>query len=214
MINNKLAVFLILSILLSSNGFSQKILTDGSVLYNVTVISGKDQPGIAEAFDGATLTVMMKGSQVRSDLRSNLRLQSIFYNAKDGSAVILKESGTEKYMINLTGNQWDQYNRKYAGIKFNYEPDTKLVAGYDCKKATGTLKDGSKIVVYYAADLKPVSPGYEYAFKDLPGFPLEYEITISGIVVRYLASVVQTAPVNASKFDLPKSGYKLLDYKQ
>ena len=157
---------------------------------------------------------MMKGNQVRSDLKSNLRVQSTFYNGKDGSAVILKESGSEKYMINLTGSQWDQYNRKYAGIKFVPEPDAKIVAGYNCKKATGTLSDGSKIAVYYAVDLKPVSPGYEYAFKDLPGLPLEYEVTIGGIVVRYLASVIQTAPVNISKFDLPKSGYKILEYKQ
>jgi len=211
---NKISFLLLASVLLATQGYSQKLLTDGSILYNVSVVNGKDQPGIADAFDGATLLVSIKSSQVRSDLKSNVRLQSIFYNAKDGTAVILKESGPEKYMINLTSAQWIQYNRKYAGIKFSYSDETKTVAGYLCKKAVGTLGDGSSVTVYYAADLKPVYAGYEYAFKDLPGLPLEYEITTGNITVRYLAASLQMTPVNASRFDLPKSGYKMLDYKQ
>ena len=211
---NRIIAFLILSILITVEGSSQKLLTDGSVLYNVSVINGKDQPGIAEAFDGATLSVAMKGAMVRTDLKSNIRVVSVFYNAKDETAVILKESGAEKYMINLTKAQWDTYNRKYAGIKYTYTNDSKVVTGYNCKKATGILKDGSSIVVYYATDLKPLSSGYEYAFKDLPGLPLEYEITTGNFSVSYQAASVQLAPVNASRFDLPKSGYKLLDYKQ
>ncbi|MES2648656.1 MAG: hypothetical protein V4717_17400 [Bacteroidota bacterium] len=211
--NNKLA-FLVVSVLLSITGISQKIISDGTVIYNVSVVNGKDQPGISEAFDGATLTVAIKGARVRSDLNSKVRLQSIFYNAQSGTAVILKESGTEKYMINLSAPQWEQYNRKYAGVKFNYVNDSKVIAGYNCKKATGTLKDGSAVTVYYAVDLKPVYQEYEYVFKDLPGLPLEYEITTGTITVKYLATSLLTTPVSASRFDLPKSGYKLLDYKQ
>ena len=214
MANTKVSFFLFVSILLTLQGFSQKMLTDGSVLYNVTVVNGKDQPGIAEAFDGATLLVSMKGSMVRSDLRSNVRLQSIFYNAKDGTAVILKESGTEKYMINLTPAQWNQYNHKYAGVNFTYTDETKTLSGYTCKKAIGKLPNGGSITAFYATDLKPVSTGYEYAFRDLPGLPLEYEITTGNITVKYLASSIQMTPVNASRFDLPKSGYKMLEYKQ
>ena len=213
--SNKAVFFLILSALITVHGTSQKLITDGSILYNVSVVNGKDQPGIADAFDGATLLVSMKSSQVRSDLKSNVRLQSTFFNAKDGTAVILKESGNEKYMINLTAAQWNQYNRKYSGVKFNYTDETKTIAGYPCKKAVSNkLSDGSSITVYYATDLKPLSPGYEYAFKDLPGVPLEYEISTGAITVRYLASTIQMTPLNASHFDLPKSGYKLLDYKQ
>jgi GLPGLI family protein len=210
---NKLA-FLISMLIVSIAGISQKMITDGTVNYNVSVVNGKDQPGIAEAFDGATLTVAIKGPMIRSDLNSKVRLQSIFFNAQSGTAVILKESGTEKYMINLSAPQWEQYNRKYTGVKFDFTNDSKTIAGYNCKKASGTLKDGSAVTVYYAVDLKPVYQGYEYVFKDLPGLPLEYEITTGTITVKYLASSFVTTPVSASRFDLPKSGYKLLDYKQ
>ena len=205
---------LVLALFFVTSAIAQKIMSDGSVLYNVSVINGKDQPAIADAFDGATLTVSMKGSQVRTDLKSNLRLQTVFFNAKDKSAVILKESGSEKYMMSLTPAQWDQYNKKNAGIQYEFQNETKVIAGYNCKKAIGTLRDGSKIVVYYTEDIKPYAPGYEYAFTNLPGLPLEYEMSTGNITVRYRASSVQTTPISASKFDLPKAGYKLLDYKQ
>lgn len=209
----KLALYSAFS-LLSISGFSQKMVTDGTVVYAVTVVKGKDQPGIAEAFDGASLTVSYKGAMARTDLRSSLRQQTVFYNSKDGSAVILKESGTEKYMINLTPAQWQQYNKKFSGVTFKPTGESKVLAGLNCVKATGVLKDGTTIEVYYSPDLKPIASGYEYAFRDLPGLPLQYEITTGNIVVRYLASSVQSAPVNASKFDLPTSGYKILDFKQ
>lgn len=210
----KILIFLVITTFFSLEVFSQRVMTDGTVTYSVSVISGKDQPGIADAFDGASLTVWMKGNLVRTDLKSNLRLLSIFYNAKDQSAVMLKESGAEKYMINLSPAQWDQYNHKTKGIRFEYLNDSKVIAGYNGKKAVGTLRDGSKIVVYYAVDLKPLSPGYEDAFNNLQGLPLEYEMTTGNIVVRYTAISVQTTPVIASRFDLPKSGYKMLDYRQ
>lgn len=197
-----------------ATGFSQKVVSDGTISYNVTVVSGKDEPGIADAFDGASLTVYMKGSTVRTDFKSILRLQSIFFDASDGSAVLLRESGKEKYMTNFDKAQWLQYNKKYDGATFTYTTETKTVAGYNCKKAIGTLKDGSKIEVFFTPDLIPQSPGYDYVFKTLPGVPLEYQVNNGKIVVKYVASAFQTSPVSASKFDKPKAGYKILEYKQ
>jgi GLPGLI family protein len=210
----KIITIFSISALLVTQGFAQKMVTDGTVVYAVSVVKGKDQPGIADAFDGATLTVSLKGAMARTDLKSNLRNQTIFYNSKDGSAVILKESGNEKYMINLTTGQWQQYNKKFAGLTFKNTGETKIIEGLNCVKASGVLKDGSTLDVYYCPDLKPLASGYEYAFRDLPGLPLQYEISTGNIVVRYLATSVQSSPVNASRFDLPKSGYKILDFNQ
>lgn len=201
-------------ILVSAMAVSQKSISEGVVVYNVMVDSGKEEPGIADAFDGASLTIYMKVNQVRVDFKSILRLQTTFFDATDGSAVQLRESGKEKYMTTFTKSQWAQYNKKYDGISFAYTNETKTIAGHPCKKAIGTLKDGGTIEVYYSTDLQPHAPGYEYMFKDLPGLPLEYRVTSGKIAVKYVASSVQVGPVSASKFDKPKAGYKILEYKQ
>src|SRR3982750_3827222 len=99
--NYKKSTFLF-SVLFSFVGelSAQKMVSDGSVVYAVSIIQGKDQNGISEIFDGATLSVALKGTMARVDLKNNLRQQTVFYNSRDGTAVILKESGAEKYMIN------------------------------------------------------------------------------------------------------------------
>ena len=43
-------------------------------------------------------------------------------------------------------------------------------------KVVANLKDGSTFNVYYAPSIIPSNMEYEYQFKDLPGFVLEYEI--------------------------------------
>lgn len=198
---------------LSVSAFSQKVMSEGTIVYQVMVTSGKSEPGIADAFDGAKLSVYMKGNHVRSEFKSKLRLQSTLYDGKTGAAVILKESGAEKYLIQLTDNQWNQYNRKYEGVTFSDAGETKTILGYACKKAVGALKDGGKITVYYTADMVPLTKGYEYSFKELEGLALEYEVTSGKITVKYQAESVLFSPVASSKFDIPTSGYKMLNYQ-
>ncbi len=209
-----LSLFLV-ALALCFDGYSQnqKVFTEGTITYNVSS-NLKTEGGGDDAFNGATLIVYMKGNDVRSDFQSPLMTQSIIFDAKEGTAVKLRESGQQKYITYFTAPQWLQYNHKYEGISFVYENDSKTIAGYTCKKAVGTLTDGEKITAYYSPDLVPFSPGYQYEFKNLPGLPLEYEVSNGKIVVKYSAGNIQFSPVNASRFDLPKSGYKVLDYKQ
>jgi hypothetical protein len=78
----------------------------------------------------------------------------------------------------------------------------------------GKLKDGTDLVVWYATDLVPYEKGYKPEFAGLPGMPLEYEATSGKVTVRYTAHSIQFAPVSASRFELPKAGFKMLEYKQ
>ena len=68
--------------------------------------------------------------------------------------------------------------------------------------------------VWYCPDLMPYSAGYEYAFIEIPGLVLEYEVSYGKMTAVYTATSVQTSPVSLSKFDLPKSGYKILEFNQ
>lgn len=193
--------------------FAQKVMSEGTIVYKVMVTNGKEVPGIADAFDGARLSVFMKGSHVRSDFKSKLRLQSTLYDGKTGMAVILKESGAEKYLIQLSADQWGHYNRKYEGVQFIDAGETKTILGYECRKAEGTMKDGGKIIVYYSPDMVPLTRGYEYSFKELAGLALAYEVTSGKITVKYEAESLQFTPVTSSRFDVPTSGYKMLNYQ-
>jgi GLPGLI family protein len=116
-------------------------------------------------------------------------------------------------MNRLSKEQWLAANKQYQGMTLNLVNETKIVLGYECKKALLTLKDGSVFSLYYATSIVPSVKEFEYQFKDIPGFVLEYQIKESGdnTIVNYKAEKITLSPVLASRFDIPTSGYRLMN---
>ncbi len=195
---------------------AQKVLSEGTIVYFTTVQTGSKEPQLADMFDGVTTTIYLKGNQSRSEMVTPLGTTVTLQNKATGVGVVLKEFGNQKIMINMTGNDWQEMNKKYEGIKFtddNTAP-TRNILGYECKKATARLKDGNSFVVYYTTELVAENKEYDYQFKDLPGFPLEYESTAGNYKVRYTASKISFDPVPAQRFNLPKSGFRQMSYAE
>jgi hypothetical protein len=69
-------------------------------------------------------------------------------------------------------------------------------------------------VVYYTPDLIPENRNYDYQFRSLNGLPLEYELNMGKMTIKYTVSKVNLNPVPASKFDIPKSGYREMTYDE
>jgi GLPGLI family protein len=136
-------------------------------------------------------------------------------DSSKNTIVILKEFGEQKYMITLTPDDWKDANRKYEGITYSYDATAeKTILGYRCKKAIGTLKDGTTYTVWYTEDLVPVNRNFQVETRDLPGLALEYEVQSNNQKVTYTVSKISFSPVQASKFDLPKSGYRIITYAE
>ncbi len=200
------------SILLAGKAPAQRVMTEGTVTYNLSV-NGSTVQEATNVFNGATLTVYVKGTQALQELKSSVLNQSTVYDGKNASAVILKQAGDQKFIINLDSLNWKHYNRRYEGITFNYSEETKDIAGFTCKKAVARLNDGTELIVYYATGLTTFVKGYDYQFKNLPGLALQYEVQNGQVKVTYTADKVYFNPVPAFKFDIPKTGYRILDYK-
>jgi hypothetical protein len=48
----------------------------------------------------------------------------------------------------------------------------------------------------------------------LPGLALEYETAVGNLQVIYTVSKLSFAPVPAAKFDLPRSGFRVMTYQE
>ncbi|MFX5705752.1 hypothetical protein ABTE52_22445, partial [Acinetobacter baumannii] len=77
-------------------------------------------------------------------------LQSVIYDKNAGSAVILREIGTNKFMTKLDAKAWEAQNAKFVDMELSFDNETKKILGYDCKKATLKLKNGTSFSVFYA----------------------------------------------------------------
>ena len=103
-------------------------------------------------------------------------------------------------------------NKKYEGIQFVNTNEKKTILGYECNKVIAKLTDGSAYDVYYTTSIIPSTTGFEYQFRELPGFVLEYETELDRgkTKVRFTASKITLIPVPVAKFDVPKTGYRVL----
>ncbi len=193
---------------------AQRKLTEGSITYDISINSSDSNSKIAEMFDGAVSVVYIKGFLSKSEMISSLGVQSTITNSKTGHVNILKEYGDQKYMILLTLVDWKDANSKYEDIKFTYEENFRTIKGYTCQKAVGLLSDGTSFIVYFTRELMPENYEFQYANKTLPGLALEYESTLGNLKVTYKASNISFNPVPISKFEIPKSGFRILTYEE
>ena len=192
----------------------QKNLSEGTLVYNISVETGSAEPKMADMLDGATTSVYLKGNQSRTEMISGLGSEATIYNATTGSGVILKDYSGQKLMITLTPQEWDVNNKKYDGITFENTGETISIAGFNCHKAIAKLKDGSAFTVYYTTDVNVSNKNYDYQFKNLPGLAVQYEGQNGKMKFKFTLSKIDYSPVPAAKFEIPKSGYRVLTYEE
>ncbi len=147
-------------------------------------------------------------------MTSSLFSSTTLFDANTGFAVILKEVSGQKLLIRLNPENWVERARAYEGMVFKNTSETKDIAGYKCIKAIGQTKSGITVTVFYTRDLIPENREYDPAFKNLEGLPLEYDLTNGDIKIKYRISKINLNPVPASKFDIPKTGYREMNYEE
>lgn len=204
-----LALFVMISVV-----FGQKKLSEATVYYDIVINTNSSTPGAADLMDGATNIVYLKANSSRADMISSLGTQSTIIDGKTNAATILKEYGDQKYMITLTPSDWKNYNKKYDGVTYTIENEFKKIAGYNCQKAIGKLSDGTTFTVYFTKDLVPVNNEFQYINKNLPGLAMQYEAAQGKAKVTYTVSNIDFSIVPLAKFDLPKSGYRVMTYAE
>lgn len=193
---------------------AQKKISELTLVYDAKVTTGNAEPKMADAFDGATTTIYLKGNLSRSEMSSALFSSTTIHDAKTGTAVVLREVSGQKLLIRMSNKDWQEKNARYDGITFTNTSETKEIAGYKCVKAEAKMSDGSSFIVYYTPEIVPENKEYDYHFKNLNGLPLEYELTQRNLTIRYTVSRINLNPVQASKFDIPTGGYREMTFDE
>lgn len=207
-----LHILLALTVAYTATAQSAKLVSDVTVVYDVAISDSKADPQMVKALSGATKSLYIKGSKSRSELVSSNFQQTVIHDSKTDSTIILRELGNAKYISYPTINKRTEAYKKYEGMTLVNTAETKNILGYECKKVLIKLQDGSEYNVFYTPAILPSNKDYEYQFKDLPGLVLEYESELEQgkWKVQYIATKITLSPVSSAKFDIPKTGYRVL----
>lgn len=193
--------------------YSQKKVSELTAMYSYTITSASADKA-APPSETATNTIYVKGNLSRSEMNSQLYSSTTIFDGNTGTGVILKEVSGQKLLIRLSSDNWRQINKPFESITFTSSADDRTIAGYKCMKAVATTADGYRYTVYYTNDIVPENKNYNTRFRSLDGFPLEYEISNGTTSIKYAVTKINLNPVPASKFDIPKSGYRELTFEE
>ncbi len=210
----KILLFIVVFSFLGTVVSGQRKLSEATISYDIVINTNNAVPGAADMLDGATSIVYLKGSNSRADFINSLGTQKTIYDGKTGTAANLVEYGNQRFMITFSPTEWKSYNKKYDGLTYTLENEFKTIAGYNCQKAVGKLDDGTTFIVYFSKDLIPVNNEFQYINKGLPGLAMQYEASQGKAKVTYTVSSIDLGVVPLSRFDLPKSGYRVMSYTE
>ena len=201
-------------LLISTLGSAQRKLTEATISYDIVINTSNKTPQAADLLDGATSVIYLKGNMSRSEIISSLGTQATIVDGKTGNVTVLKEYGDQKYMIKMTAENWKESNKKSDGVVFTYYEEYKTIKDYKCQKAIGKMIDGTEFTVYFTRELIPSNMDVQYINKNLPGLAMQYEAKLGKMNVTYTVSSINFNPVAQSKFDLPKSGFRVMTYEE
>ena len=209
----QLGLLFLLALISTSALLAQRKITEATIRYAIAVQSASDS-SYGNLLQGASHVCYLKGPNSRTDLETTLGKQSTIIQGKTGSVTLLKEYGSQHYLIQLSAPQWDTVSKLYEDSKLELLSDTTTILGYPCRKAMVSLKDGMSYAIWYTTTLLPAYREFQQMGKTLPGLLMEYESSFGGVKVRYRITEINFSPVPQAVFDIPTSGYRILSYEE
>jgi hypothetical protein len=208
------AMLLFCSLLALGRAEAQKSVSELTLVYDYSSRPVGDSSVARDSVQNAIHTVYIKGNKSRSEMTSSFFSSSALFDVNTGFGVILREVNGQKLLIRMNPDNWAERNRMYDGIVYKNTNETREIAGYKCLKAVGQTRFGAVITVYYTREIIPENRQYEPIFRNLDGLPLEYELTNGNVRIRYRIARINLNPVPVSKFDIPSSGYREMNYEE
>lgn len=190
------------------NTFAQK-LTEGKIIYEISFPETEIDADQQEMMPKESM-IFFKENLLRMEMKMMGMSTIVISNSKDNSATTLMDMMGNKYAIKMTAADIQKEKAKMTGSKYEIKltTETKIIAGYKCKKAIATSKEGNDIVIYYTSEIIARNQGFNEQYKGIDGFPMEYQMSQNGMNMKFVAKSVSKEKVDSAKFGIPPE-YKL-----
>jgi GLPGLI family protein len=203
---NKTKTMMLLLITMAANTIyvnAQKI-DEGKVVFEISYPDA-DMPDEQMAMMPTESKMFFKDNQARIEMKMGMGMsQVMLFDNKNKMMTMLMDMMGNKIAVKMT--EEDIKKRKEKEGKQDYDvkltDETKEIAGYKCKKAVVTNKDGS-FDLYYTDQIAYKNGDWVSDFKGIDGFPLQYKITNNNLTMQMNAKSVSKEKVEDSMFKIP-----------
>lgn len=139
--------------------------------------------------------------------------ETVIYDARSKSGVILREYAGQKILIELNESDWNDYLRSSKSQIFKKGNEQMRLGEYSCRKASGT--DGNlMLTVWYTQQFRIAHAEYGLYYSALDGLPVQIEACQKNECLRYVLKSLQTESIPSSLFEYNRKEYRIIQYKE
>lgn len=203
----------------SSLTFAQ--LKEGHVAYKIE--TNTDNPDMQMAvgmMQGATMDVYFKDKSTRNEFKMGAMMtMTTISNDTSGDILMLMSGMMGQNAIKSKAEEIEKDNSPEVKPKVDVSVtnETKVIEGYNCKKALVTDEDGNVSTFWFTEEIHAAKKGQSYLNQDVPGFPMQFETNNNGMkMTMTVTKVEEQLPKNSKdlfSLNIPE-GYKEMTMDQ
>lgn len=183
---------------------------EGVITYKITYPDSKFTESQLAMFP-KLVTVSVKGTKSRTEMQMNGMSTVEIKDYSEKSSVTLLDIMGQKLAIKKTSADIEKEMKSDATTSVELTSETKVIAGYMCKKAVITINDDGKKSVfeaYFTEELGGNNINFDNpVFKDIKGVMLEFSLRENEMNMLFTATSVDKKGISSKEFEIP-SDYK------
>jgi len=196
------------SLFIGCSNADEKFISEGAIVYTAKVV---DERNPMANLAPNKMTIYFKDNKSCAEMSAGMGLFSTSFISDPETKTLtqLVKLLNKKFSLVQNEQEIKKENDNYA-MEITPLPQTKIIAGYNCKKAHVKLKDeyGTEFDIFYTTDLDIKTPNFANPYNQIDGILMEYQMKKFGLEMRFTATSVKKEDVDDAIFELPK------DYKK
>ncbi len=188
----------------------QKQTSEGVIKYEISYLDdAHDNPLIS--FMPQNMLVKFKENQTLSVIEGFLGTFKVVFlsNGETGQNISLLRIMGEKLLYKAEPEALAFGYQGMENILIEFTDETKIIAGYSCKKAIVQCPDHAKgkIDVFYTEQINILNPNQNNPFREIKGTLMEFQVLLNGMNMKIKAIEVKSMTVDNEVFEIPE-GYE------
>lgn len=179
---------------------------EGLITYKITYPDSKYTESQLAMFP-KIVTVMVKGTKAKTEYQTNMGSQIEISDYTEKSKINLINMMGQKYAIKQSAEEIEKENAQEPKATVEITSETRVIAGYTCKKAIVTQDDdGVKTTfeVFYSSELGSKLANFDNPlYKDIDGALLEFSMKTPQISMKFTATSIEKKSIANKEFEVP-----------
>ena len=179
----------------------------GKIIFDITYENAKlDKKNMDDLPSEAIL--YFKDNLMKMEMSLPMGKTTFISNHTTGSGTMLMDMMGSKFSVKMDKSDLEKEMKSKENTKVAFQADTKLIAGYICKKAIVTIQtpEGEKTMdTWFTNELK-IKNSFGSQIDGIEGFLMEFYTNQNGMSMKMKARSLDFTSINDSEFIIPE-GY-------